>query len=259
RTPVVSGQVTNSLAVCALYIALAIVMKLAFKLGSTPTEEKPGKTTMETEAESMVTVPIYQASTSVPPLSTPIIDLSPPILVSSPLQEPVITTTRPLLPPSQQHNTIDSSELPEADMKEILHQWMFKSGSYKSLPEHVALYEALEASMKHENRDEFLAEKEKSRKRRRDDQDRPQPPPHGSDQSKKPRHDSDASGSKQPLAQMSSAWKSFDTKDILLALQSKRLLLNMKNLSKTFQHLMTYISQIQRTRILPIFQSLSPD
>nr|GEU37173.1 monodehydroascorbate reductase [Tanacetum cinerariifolium] len=38
-------------------------------------------------------------------------------------------------------------ELPEADMKEILHQRMFKIGSYKSLPEHVALYKALEASM----------------------------------------------------------------------------------------------------------------
>nr|GEX70835.1 hypothetical protein [Tanacetum cinerariifolium] len=38
-------------------------------------------------------------------------------------------------------------ELPETNMKEILHQGMFESGSYKSLPEHVALYEALEASM----------------------------------------------------------------------------------------------------------------
>nr|GEW76759.1 hypothetical protein [Tanacetum cinerariifolium] len=37
-------------------------------------------------------------------------------------------------------------ELPETDMKEILHQWMFKIGSYKSLLKHVALYEALEAS-----------------------------------------------------------------------------------------------------------------
>ncbi|GJV02290.1 hypothetical protein Tco_1335859 [Tanacetum coccineum] len=37
-------------------------------------------------------------------------------------------------------------ELPKADMKEILHQRMFESGTYKSLPEHVALYEALEAS-----------------------------------------------------------------------------------------------------------------
>ncbi|GJT06445.1 hypothetical protein Tco_0840907 [Tanacetum coccineum] len=47
-------------------------------------------------------------------------------------------------------------ELPEADMKEILHQRMFEAGTYKSLPEHVALYEALEASMEWENIDEFL-------------------------------------------------------------------------------------------------------
>nr|GEW42089.1 putative reverse transcriptase domain, ribonuclease H-like domain, aspartic peptidase domain protein [Tanacetum cinerariifolium] len=62
-------------------------------------------------------------------------------------------------------------KLPKVDMKEILHQRMFKSGSYKSLPEHVALYEALEASMDQENMDEFLAEKDMSRKRRRGDQD----------------------------------------------------------------------------------------
>nr|GEZ17995.1 hypothetical protein [Tanacetum cinerariifolium] len=67
-------------------------------------------------------------------------------------------------------------ELPKADMKEILHQQMFKSGSYKSLLKHVALYEALEVSMKRENRDEFLAEKDKSPERRHDDQDPPPPP-----------------------------------------------------------------------------------
>nr|GEU94062.1 uncharacterized mitochondrial protein AtMg00810-like [Tanacetum cinerariifolium] len=66
-------------------------------------------------------------------------------------------------------------ELPEADMKEILHQRMFESGSYKSLPEHVALYEALETSMERANMDEFVAEKDKLRKRHRDDQD-PHPP-----------------------------------------------------------------------------------
>nr|GEZ36502.1 hypothetical protein [Tanacetum cinerariifolium] len=68
-------------------------------------------------------------------------------------------------------------ELPEADMKEILHQRMFETGTYKSLLGHVALYEALEASMEQANRDEFLAENDKSRKRRRDDQDPPSPPP----------------------------------------------------------------------------------
>nr|GEY23446.1 hypothetical protein [Tanacetum cinerariifolium] len=62
-------------------------------------------------------------------------------------------------------------------MKETLHQRMFEGGAYKSLPEHIALYEALEASMKRANRDEFFAEKDKSRKRRRDDQDPHLPPP----------------------------------------------------------------------------------
>ncbi|GKD04781.1 hypothetical protein Tco_1179755 [Tanacetum coccineum] len=67
-------------------------------------------------------------------------------------------------------------DLSEADMKEILHEWMFENGSYRSQPEHFALYEALEASMERDNRDEFLADRDKSRKRRRDDQDPPPPP-----------------------------------------------------------------------------------
>ncbi|GJY76031.1 hypothetical protein Tco_0481147 [Tanacetum coccineum] len=54
---------------------------------------------------------------------------------------------------------------------------MYESGSYRTHPEHVAFYEALEASMERANRDEFLAEKDKSRKRRRDDQDPPPPLP----------------------------------------------------------------------------------
>ncbi|GKB69074.1 hypothetical protein Tco_0930486 [Tanacetum coccineum] len=39
---------------------------------------------------------------------------------------------------------------------------MFETGSYKSLPKHIALYEALEASIERAQRDEFLAKKDKS-------------------------------------------------------------------------------------------------
>ncbi|GJZ01996.1 hypothetical protein Tco_0519957 [Tanacetum coccineum] len=42
------------------------------------TDDEPGKLNVEAEVVSMVTVPIYQASSSVPPLSTTVIDLSPP-------------------------------------------------------------------------------------------------------------------------------------------------------------------------------------
>ncbi|GKF14406.1 hypothetical protein Tco_0055868 [Tanacetum coccineum] len=104
-------------------------------------------------------------------------------------------------------------ELSEFKMKEIFHDRMFKSGSYESLPEHTTLYEALEASMKRENREEFMDATAKSRKRCHDNQDPPLPPPKGSDQSKKTRHDFDASGSKQTPAQMSLAWKSSDIRN----------------------------------------------
>ncbi|GJY82809.1 copia protein [Tanacetum coccineum] len=104
-------------------------------------------------------------------------------------------------------------ELSEVEMKEILYDRMFESGSYRSYLEHSTLYEALKASMDRDNMEEFNEAMAKSRKRRRDDQDPPPPPPKDSDQSKKKRHDSDAFGSKQPSVQESSAWRTFDTCD----------------------------------------------
>ncbi|GJY16049.1 hypothetical protein Tco_0386471 [Tanacetum coccineum] len=231
------------------------------------TDDELGKLNVEAEVVSMVTVLIYQASSSVPPLSTPVIDLLPPKPASSTTQTPIfiattMTTTTPLPPPPQQQSTTESElaervttlekklsdleqtnknldnttqnlgsrvytfklrdlphkinevvrenvkevvqialqaplrdrfrDLPEEDMKEMLHQRMFESGTYKSLPEHIALYEALEASMARAQRDEFLAEKNKLRKRRRDYQDPPPPPP-DLDLNKRRRHDTGSS------------------------------------------------------------------
>nr|GEX53637.1 integrase, catalytic region, zinc finger, CCHC-type, peptidase aspartic, catalytic [Tanacetum cinerariifolium] len=201
-------------------------------LNDKSTEDEPGKLNMDSEVVFMVTVPIYQASSLVPTLSTPIIDLSPPKPVPATTQAPIFTatttttTTLLLPPPSPQQNLSDSElaalfkvavhialqapledrfrELPEADMKEILHQRIFKSGSCKLLPEHAALYEALEASMDRANRDEFLAEKDMSRKRRHDDQEDP---------SKKRRHDLGTSGPTQPPSPQSSTWKTSDTRE----------------------------------------------
>nr|GEY96825.1 hypothetical protein [Tanacetum cinerariifolium] len=76
-------------------------------------KDEPKKPNVEAEVVSIVTVLIYQASSSVPSLSTPI-------------------------------------------------PHMFETGTYKSLPEHVALYEALEASVERPNRDEFLIEMDNS-------------------------------------------------------------------------------------------------
>ncbi|GJS13849.1 E-beta-farnesene synthase [Tanacetum coccineum] len=104
-------------------------------------------------------------------------------------------------------------ELSEFEMKEILHDWMFESGSYRSHLEHATLYEALEASMDRENGEEFIEARPKSRhpKRRHDDQDPPPTPPKDSDQSKKKRHESDAHASNLASSFTSSAWMTFDT------------------------------------------------
>nr|GEZ56128.1 hypothetical protein [Tanacetum cinerariifolium] len=211
--------------------------------------DEPGKLNMNSKVVFMVTVPIHQASSSVPPLSTPIIYLSPPKPVPATTHAPIVTattttttTTRQLLPLLPQQSTSNSelaarvaaieqkltvfkkksktldntnqnlqSKVYNLELWNLPHKIdqtvnivVKESGSYKSLPEHVALCEALEASMDRANRDEFLAEKDKSRKRRRDDQNPPLSPS-GSDPSKRIRHDSGALGSTQPPAPQSSA------------------------------------------------------
>ncbi|GJT04626.1 hypothetical protein Tco_0839088 [Tanacetum coccineum] len=158
----------------------------------------------------MVIVPIHQVSSSIPPLSTPIIDLLPLKPVSPLIQEPIITATTtttlppppPLLPQSTTdpdlanlnevvkeavHNALQAPlrerlrDLSEFQMKEILHDRMFESGSYRSYPDHTTLYKAFEVSMQHDNNDELHEALATSRKRRRDDQDPPPPPPKDSD------------------------------------------------------------------------------
>ncbi|GJV69529.1 reverse transcriptase domain-containing protein [Tanacetum coccineum] len=81
-------------------------------------------------------------------------------------------------------------DLSETNIKEILHQRMFDSGSYKSHPDHKALYEALEVSMDRDNQEELHETLTTSRKRRQDDQDSlPPPPTKESEQSKKKKQD----------------------------------------------------------------------
>ncbi|GJS10063.1 hypothetical protein Tco_0366859 [Tanacetum coccineum] len=102
--------------------------------GSDP-EEEPRKANVETEVKSMVIVPINQESSSVPSLSTPIIDLTPPKPVSPLVQEPIFTattTTTTTLPPpptplpqsttnSDLGNRVTAQEKRSADFK-LKHQ-----------------------------------------------------------------------------------------------------------------------------------------
>nr|GEW11689.1 hypothetical protein [Tanacetum cinerariifolium] len=123
------------------------------------TEDEPEKPNVEAEVVSMVTVLIYQASSSVPPLvfTLELKDLP------HKIDEAVYESVKEAVHVALQAPLRDRfRELPKADMKEILNQGMFETCTYKSLPEHVVLYEALEASMKQENMDKYLTEKDKS-------------------------------------------------------------------------------------------------
>ncbi|GJT68084.1 hypothetical protein Tco_1019564 [Tanacetum coccineum] len=162
-------------------------------LNDKPIEEDSGKANVETEVESMVTVSIHQAPSSAPPLSTPIIDLTPPKPISPSAQEPVFTaktatTTTTLLPPpppQQQSTTVPELATRYLALEKIcanfekkyklqdkttqaLSSRVFRLENHDlyliltvmsmipSQPEHAALYDALEVSMDRKNREEFI-------------------------------------------------------------------------------------------------------
>ncbi|GJW49635.1 hypothetical protein Tco_0090986 [Tanacetum coccineum] len=58
-------------------------------------------------------------------------------------------------------------ELPEADMKEILHHRMWESNSYQAHEDHKMLYEALEKSIAHDHTDQLLTDLAEARRKKK--------------------------------------------------------------------------------------------
>ncbi|GJZ91822.1 hypothetical protein Tco_0663887 [Tanacetum coccineum] len=67
-------------------------------------------------------------------------------------------------------------DLPEADMKEILHNRMWESKSYQTHEDHMTLYEALEKSMARDNRDQLLSDFAEAMKKNKKRQGSPKTP-----------------------------------------------------------------------------------
>ncbi|GJV03102.1 hypothetical protein Tco_1336671 [Tanacetum coccineum] len=67
-------------------------------------------------------------------------------------------------------------DLPEADMKEILHNRIWESKSYQTHEDHMTLYEALEKSMARDNRDQLLSDLAEARKKKKKRQGLPKTP-----------------------------------------------------------------------------------
>nr|GEX12140.1 retrotransposon protein, putative, unclassified [Tanacetum cinerariifolium] len=113
-----------------------------------PSKPENEKTTAETEVESMVSVTIHQDTSAIPHMTSPVIDLISRLDSPNdhqPLPAIVTTTTTTIttlpLPPQPQQGTTDSILIKriEADMKEILHQRMWETNSYKSHKDHMML------------------------------------------------------------------------------------------------------------------------
>ncbi|GJX59538.1 hypothetical protein Tco_0290928 [Tanacetum coccineum] len=137
----------------------------------------------------MVTVPIHQDTSSVPLMTTLVIDLT--------LSQPVSTTVQaPLpLPTETVSKAVDEivtdavdwaiqaplrdrfRDFPEADMKEILHHRKWETKSYEAHEDHKNLYEALEKSMDHDHCDQLLTDLAEARRKKKMRHESPKTPP----------------------------------------------------------------------------------
>nr|GFA92458.1 hypothetical protein [Tanacetum cinerariifolium] len=179
-----------------------------------PSKADNDKATAETEAESMVMVTIQQDMSSIPPMTTPTINLtsrpeSPKVrqVLKATATKTTTTTTKTtttLLPPPyqsqqstaeammmkrigelehiianliQENKRLEQRDLPEADMKEILHQRMWETDSYKHHEDHMQLYEALEKSMNRHHSKELVKDLAEARKKKKKSHELPKTPP----------------------------------------------------------------------------------
>ncbi|GJT88609.1 hypothetical protein Tco_1070326 [Tanacetum coccineum] len=67
-------------------------------------------------------------------------------------------------------------DLPEADIKEILHHRMWESNSYQAYEDHKMLYEALEKSMARDHTDQLLTDLAEARRKKKKRHDSPKTP-----------------------------------------------------------------------------------
>nr|GEY08359.1 hypothetical protein [Tanacetum cinerariifolium] len=154
----------DSRGTCKLYKDLVflqhIVQDLSFGdlfFNDKPLKADNEKRTVETKVEPMVSITIQQDTSTIPPMKTP---------VSKAMDEIVTDAVDWVIQAPLQNRFRD---LPEADIKEILHQRMWETNSYKTHEDHMMLYEALEKSINHDHTEELLKIWMKHAKRRKRD------------------------------------------------------------------------------------------
>ncbi|GJW44272.1 retrovirus-related pol polyprotein from transposon TNT 1-94, partial [Tanacetum coccineum] len=133
---------------------LKLPMRSVFH-GDAHMKKNSGIECLETEVKSMVSVPIHQDTSSVPPMTTP---------VSQAVDEIVTDTVDWAMQAPLRAHFWDP---PTFDMKEILQQQMFEDNSYKAHEVYKYLYEALQKSLELDYSNQCLADQEEARKKKR--------------------------------------------------------------------------------------------
>nr|GEU84457.1 histone deacetylase 14 [Tanacetum cinerariifolium] len=170
-----------------------------------PSEVDNEKTTAETEAESMVSITIQQDTSSIPPMTTPHIGELEHIMANlsqdnKQLEKRLnshgarLYTLENLDIPQRVSKAVDEivtdavdwaiqaplrncfKDLLKADMKEILHQKIWETNSYKTHEDHMMLYEALEKSMNSDHSKELATDLAEARKKKKNRHDSPKTP-----------------------------------------------------------------------------------
>nr|GEV13678.1 putative retrotransposon Ty1-copia subclass protein [Tanacetum cinerariifolium] len=161
------------------------------------------KATAETKVKSMVSVTIQQNMSSIPPMTSPIIDLTsrPESPKNKGLEERLdkhgarLYTLKQLDIPHQVSKAVSEvvtkavdwamqaplqnrfRDLPKAEMKEILHQRMWETESYKSHEDHMQLFEALEKSINCDHSEKLAQDLAETRKKKKKSRELPKTPP----------------------------------------------------------------------------------
>ncbi|GJR59594.1 retrovirus-related pol polyprotein from transposon TNT 1-94 [Tanacetum coccineum] len=105
-------------------------------------------------------------------------------------------------------------DLPEADMKQILHHRIWETKSYKAHEDHKKLYEALEKSMDRDHSEQLLTNLAKARRKKKrryeSSQLPPPPPPPSTNQSDQSKSTAAPSSSKTATSAKYTAWTTTD-------------------------------------------------
>nr|GEV50630.1 reverse transcriptase domain-containing protein [Tanacetum cinerariifolium] len=152
---------------------------LGMSFNDKPSDANNDKANAETEVESMVSVTIQQDMSLIPLMTTSIIDIT--LRPKSPknkgLEERLDKHEARLYTLKQLDIPYQVSRVVKADMKEILHQRMWETESYKSHEDHMQLYEALEKSMNRDHSQELAQDLVEVRKKKKKSHESPKTPP----------------------------------------------------------------------------------